>query len=135
MLSVAQRARLVAAWIAGAYLAWMYVEMGWVKFDPEGFWTPAFERWGYPTWLRLLVGFIETAGGVMLVIPWLASYGATGLALVMIGAWITRLNDGRLVDVGWLTIYLTVLAWIAFEWWGWRRPLLLLGLRRGARAA
>ncbi len=46
MTSATKRARLVAAWVAGAYLGWMYVEMGWVKFDPDGFWRPAFERWG-----------------------------------------------------------------------------------------
>ncbi len=135
MRTVAKRARLFAAWVAGAYLAWMYVEMGWVKFDPDGFWTPGFERWGYPAWLRLLVGLIETAGGAMLIIPWFASYGATGLAVVMIGAWITRLDDGRMADVGWITVYLAALVWIAFEWWGWRRPRLRLGLRSSKGAA
>ena len=115
-------ARLVAAWLVGAYLAWMYVNQGLVKFDPDGFWTPAFERWGYPSWLRLAVGSIETAGGVMLVIPWLASYGAVGLGVVMVGAWVTRLSDGRMVDVAWLTVFLAALLWIAFEWWSWRRP-------------
>ncbi len=109
----------------------MYVEMGWGKFDPAGFWTPAFERWGYPAWLRLLVGFTETAGGVMLIVPWFASYGATGLAVVMLGAWITRFNDGRMVDVSWITAYLAALVWIAFEWWGWRRPRLRFRPRRG----
>jgi hypothetical protein len=44
---------MVGAWLVGLYLARMYVEMGWVKFDPDGFWTEAFESWGYPVWLRL----------------------------------------------------------------------------------
>lgn len=71
----------------------------WMKFDPNGFWTPACERWGYPAWLRLLVGFIETVGGVSLCLPWCASYGAMGLGMVMVGAWMTRFHDGRMVDV------------------------------------
>jgi len=37
----------------------MYVRNGWMKFDPQGFWTAPFERWGYPVWLRLAVGMIE----------------------------------------------------------------------------
>lgn len=54
-----KRARLAAAWLLGLYLADIFVRMGWIKFDPEGFWTAAFERWGYPTWLRIAVGAIE----------------------------------------------------------------------------
>ena|SRR5216684_2838303 len=43
-LTTFQKARLLAAWCLGAYLAHMYVRMGWIKFDPNGFWTAAFER-------------------------------------------------------------------------------------------
>ena len=115
-----RRARLAAAWLLGLYLARMYVQMGWVKFDPEGFWTAAFARWGYPVWLRIGVGIAEVAGGVALVIPWIASYGALLVAGVMVGAWITRVGDGRWTDVLWISAYLVGLVWIAAEWWGWR---------------
>ena len=114
------------AWLAGLYLAYMYVRMGWVKFDPQGFWTAAFERWGYPAWLRIAVGGIEVAGGVMLIVPWLATYGGIAVAAVMVGAWITRFGDGRMVDVAWITLYVIALLWIAFEWrtvrWPRRSP-------------
>lgn len=76
-------ARLLLAWGAGLYLANLYIEMGWVKFDPQGFWTDAFVHWGYPTWLGITVGVLEVAGGAMLVIPWLASYGAAAVGVVM----------------------------------------------------
>lgn len=111
-----KRARLVLVWIVALYLAQMYVHMGWVKFDPEGFWTAAFERWGYPVWLRLAVGVIEVAGGIAILLPWTATYGASALALVMAGAWVTRFGDDRMVDVAWITAYLVALLWIAFEW-------------------
>ncbi len=130
MTSKARKARLLLAWLVGAYLAWMYFKMGWVKFDPDGFWTDAFERWGYPVSLRLLVGLIEVAGAVLLLIPWTTSYGALGLGAVMIGAWVTRFNDGRMVDVAWITAYTVALAWIAFEWWEWRRPRIRLGKKK-----
>ena len=61
-----RRLRLIAAWCLGLYLAWLYVRMGWIKFDPEGFWTAAFVRWGYPPWMRIAVGAVEVVGGVML---------------------------------------------------------------------
>jgi putative oxidoreductase len=121
-LTTLKKVRLLAAWCLGAYLALMYVRMGWVKFDPAGFWTAAFERWGYPVWLRWLVGAIEVGGGLLLLVPWVASYAALGVSLVMVGAWVTRVRDGRYVDVAWITAYLLALVWIAFEWWQFRWP-------------
>jgi uncharacterized membrane protein YphA (DoxX/SURF4 family) len=115
-----RNARRAGAWLAGLYLGWMYVQMGWIKFDPAGFWTVAFERWDYPSWLRILVGVIEVTGGVMLVVPWLASYGAPALVVVMLGAWATRAHGGQWVDVAWITVYLLGLLWIAVEWWDLR---------------
>ncbi|HEY6927165.1 MAG TPA: DoxX family protein [Steroidobacteraceae bacterium] len=112
--------RRVGAWALGLYLGWMYVQQGWIKFDPAGFWTAAFARWGYPDWLRVLVGVIEVTGGVCLVVPWLATYGAVGLGLVMVGAWITRARGAHWVDVAWITAYLAGLAWIGAEWRSWR---------------
>ncbi len=117
-----KRARLAASWLVALYMTQLVVPMGVVKFDPDGFWTAAFDRWGYPVWFRLLVGAIETAGGVMLVIPWLASWGGLAVTAVMVGAWVTRANDGRWVDVAYITAYAAACGWIAFEWWGWRRP-------------
>src|SRR6266853_1119949 len=119
-LTTVKKLRLIAAWCLGLYLAHMYVRMGWIKFDPNGFWTPAFERWGYPVWLRWLVGGIEVAGGLLLLMPWVASYAASALGLVMVGAWVTRMRDARFVDVAWITLYCVALVWIAFEWWPFR---------------
>lgn len=119
-----KRVRLVVAWCLGLYLANMYVRMGWIKFDPHGFWTPAFERWGYPVWLRWLVGVVEVGGGVLLLVPWVASYAALAVSVVMTGAWVTRFRDARFVDVAWITVYVAALWWIAFEWWPFRRPRL-----------
>ncbi len=123
------RIRRGLAWVVGLYLAQMYVQMGWVKFNPEGFWTAAFERWNYPAWFRIVVGVIETAGGVLILIPWTATYAAFALAAVMAGAWVTRFGDGHMVDVAWITAYLGALLWIAFEWRSFRWP------RFGRRAA
>lgn len=117
-----KKVRLFAAWVLGAYLARMYVRMGWIKFDPAGFWTAAFERWGYPVWLRWLVGAIELGGGLLLLVPWVASYAAVAVSVVMVGAWVTRARDARVVDVAWISAYLLALFWIAFEWWPFRWP-------------
>jgi uncharacterized membrane protein YphA (DoxX/SURF4 family) len=112
--------RLSVAWLLGAYLARMYIEMGWPKFFDDGFWTAAFDAWHYPRALRIGVGMVEVVGGVALVMPRLASYGALALVSIMLGAAVTRLLDGRWTDVGWIVTYLLGLVWIAFEWWAVR---------------
>lgn len=107
--------RRIAAWLSAAYLAWTVAPMGWVKFDPDGFWTPAFERWGYPVWLRILVGAIEVGAGIGILVPRFTAYAAAALAVVLAGAWLTRFNDGRFTDVAWLSFYLALLGWIIVE--------------------
>jgi uncharacterized membrane protein YphA (DoxX/SURF4 family) len=112
--------RRTVAWLVALYLARMYVTMGWVKFDPEGFWTAAWDRWGYPNWLKLLVGAIETGGRVLLLLPWTATDAAAALVTVMLGAGAIRFMDGRMVDVAWIGLYTLALIWVGFEWRGFR---------------
>ncbi len=106
------------------YLAYMYIKAGAAKLDPEGFWAAPFKRWGYPEWLRVGVGVLEILGGVMILTPWTATYGASLLIAVMVGAWVTRFNDGWITDVLWISIFILALLAIGYEWRGWRKPKL-----------
>jgi uncharacterized membrane protein YphA (DoxX/SURF4 family) len=119
-MALPRRVRLAAAWLLGLYLASLYVRMGWGKLASGGFWAESFARWSYPSWLRVLVGAIEVAAGAALIVPWVASYGALALSLVMAGAWGTLAHEGRWGDVAWVTAYGAGLTWIAYEWWGRR---------------
>lgn len=121
-MKYASHVRKGLALALGAYLGLMFFRMGVVKFDPEGFWTAAFERWGYPAWLRIAVGAIEAAGGALLVVPWLATWAGLAVGVVMVGAGVTRAMDARWVDVAWITLYLAGCLWIAWEWRSWRVP-------------
>ncbi len=112
--------RLVAAWLLGVYLAFLYIRAGWGKFDSEGFWAVSFAHWGYSPWLRILVGVIEVVAGAALVVPWVASYGALALCAVMIAAGSTLAGDHRWTDVGRVTAYAAGLVWISYQWW-WLR--------------
>ncbi len=115
-----KRVRLPVVWLLGLYFATLYIRMGWIKFDPDGFFTRAFARWGYPEWLRLGVGCIEVTGGAMLIVPWTATLGALAIACVMVGAWITWYVNGHYVNVAWISFYLFSLLWIAYEWRAFR---------------
>ena len=114
--------RRVTAYVLGLLVGLIFISQGLMKFDPEGFWTTSFERWGYPAWFRYLIGVLETAGGAMLLVPRLASYGASALFVVMVGAFITRLRDGQVGDVVAIVIYAILLSWFAYEWYDRRWP-------------
>lgn len=117
-----QRLRWVLALAVGGYLITVFVPHGWDKFDPEGFWSAPFERWGYPVWLRILVGVLETGGGLALVVPPLATWGGLATATAMAGAFYTRLPSGHWIDLAWITGWLLASLWIAWEWRDWRLP-------------
>lgn len=120
--SWSKRARLGLALVVGTYLITVYFSNGVDKFDPEGFWAAPFERWGYPVWLRWTVGVLESAGSVMLVIPWFATWGGLATGIAMTGALYTRLPSGYWTDVMWISIYLASSLWVAYEWKDWRWP-------------
>jgi len=119
-MTTKRRARLMMAWALGLYLAQLYVRTGWGKFGGVPSWTAAFAAWGYPGWFRVLIGVIEVAGGIALVIPWIASYGALALSLVMMGAWSTLAQDLRWKEMAAVAGYGLVLGWLASEWWSLR---------------
>jgi hypothetical protein len=84
MKTPSRRVRLGAAWLLGLYFTYLYVRMGWGKFDEDGWWTTAFTGWGYPPWLRVLVGAIE-------VVAWVTAY-AVGLAWIACEWWGLRVR-------------------------------------------
>lgn len=89
-----------------------------------------FEDIGAGQWLRYVVGLLELAGAIGLVVPRLAGLAALGLCGLMIGAGFTQLvvlNDPVLAIT---PVILLVLA--GFIAWGRRAQTtaLLTGLRR-----
>jgi uncharacterized membrane protein YphA (DoxX/SURF4 family) len=114
------KARLAASWLASLYFARLYAQAGWQKFETNSFWTGLFVVWGYPPSFRILVGIVEVGAGVAIVVPWVSTYAAATLIVVMGGAWVHLAMDARWGDVGTVTAYLTGLAWIAWEWRSWR---------------
>ena len=128
------RIRRILAFLVGVYLARMFVRNGWDKFDPDGFWAEPFANWGYPVWLRLLVGFIEAGGGILILIPWTATYSGIAVAAVMAGAFYTRMGSGFPNDLMWIAGYAVALLWIAFEWRSFRRPKLFTSKENDEKA-
>jgi putative oxidoreductase len=88
------RAIPVLLWIIATAIACDFIHQGWRKFDPQGWWAPAFKKWGYPTWFMITIGVIEVTGGLLLIFPKVRHIGAAMLIVIMVGALITRSIHG-----------------------------------------
>lgn len=51
-----------------------------------------FAHWGYPSWFMLLIGALEVAGGIGLMLRKFSALAAAGLIVIMIGALVTHLR-------------------------------------------
>ena len=98
-------AKNAALWVLKVLLAIVFLFFGIQKLLGGTAWVELFAMAGYPVWFRTVVGVIETVGGISLLIPGLASYGAIALAVVMFGATFTQLVSGG----GWASLASLVL--------------------------
>src|SRR5947209_8625132 len=77
-----------------------------------------FAAFGFPYWFCILIGVIEVAGAVALLVPRTAFYGAAALGVVMVGAVLTLLLHGAAAQAVVPLVVLVVLAAVAYA----RRP-------------
>jgi len=80
----------IGIWVLSILLAFVFVTAGLPKLLGQPGHVRAFVRWGYPDWFRLVVGAIEVASAILLLIPRLAFLGAAGIAVIMAGATYTH---------------------------------------------
>lgn len=108
------RIRRIVAWILQALAAFGFVNIGIGKFRGT-FWMRSFERWGYPDGFYMVVGVAEGLGGLLLLVPSLASYAALGLAGIMLAASATHVIAGDtariMAPIPW-AVALSVIAWL-----------------------
>jgi uncharacterized membrane protein YphA (DoxX/SURF4 family) len=116
---VSGRARNVALWTLQILLGlFMAVASGAPKLFGEATAVAMFDQIGLGDGFRYLVGALEIAGGLGLLVPRLAHLAALGLALVMVGAIVACLT---VLAAGALTItpliLLALFALIAWARW------------------
>ena len=86
--------KLAGTWSLQVLLGVLFVVLGVAKFgDPS--WARKFAGWGYPDGFYMVAGVLEIAGGLMVLVPRGASYGALTIATVMVGAALTHLTHGE----------------------------------------
>ena len=111
------RARTIASWILAVLLGALFVLNGVGKVLGSAGWIQRFANWGYPAWFLYLIAALEFAGGVMMLVPRLASYGAAIIAIVMLGATYTHVSSGIGTPVASFVIMLLalLLGWLRLE--------------------
>jgi len=120
--------------IAGVIALWLVTIVetlgmgvaGFSKFQNPEFWRASFGGWGYPEGFSAVVGAVEMAGALLLLVPAVARYGASVLVVVMFGAVYTELTNESGLGLAAPLIHLTLLAIILAARWrrGEKRPSL-----------
>lgn len=114
-------AKEIALWVITLVLALVCLRSGWLKVTGNISWVRDFHRWGYPDWFRIVVGIAELTSMALLLVPRLASYGASLFAAVMLGAMFTHFTHNETSRLPFNLFLLTLSLIIAFM----RRPTFL----------
>jgi uncharacterized membrane protein YphA (DoxX/SURF4 family) len=86
-----RRARTIALWVLQVLVAFQFAGGGWLKLSGAPVMVDMFATIGAGQWFRILVGTLEIAGAIGLVVPRLAGLGALGLSGLLVGAIATNL--------------------------------------------
>ena len=62
----------VAVWVVSGLLTMAFVLAGMPKVLQAPVWVDKFDGWGYGLWFLVLIGGLELAGAILLLIPRLA---------------------------------------------------------------
>ena len=126
------RARTATGWALQALLAISFAGAGAQKLAGTQSMVEQFERVGVGQWLRYVVGGLELAGAIGLLIPLLSGLAAVGVTALMAGASVTNLLVGH---PPWVPLgFLVIAAVIARARWS-QTIALPATLRRSRRSA
>lgn len=122
-------AREIVVWLVSLFLILVCLRSGLMKMPGVPgveFWVRDFQRWGYPGWLRFVVGLAELVSAALLFLPRLAGYGASLFGVIMLGAIFTHAthNESTRLPINFLLLALTLIVVLA------RQPAFLKRLQK-----
>jgi uncharacterized membrane protein YphA (DoxX/SURF4 family) len=123
----ASRVGNVALWVLQAVLAFQFAGGGLLKLTGSPEMVDLFATIGAGQWLRYVVGALEVAGAVGLLVPRLSGLAALGLAALMAGATVTNLFV--IGESPWLPVGLLLVSAVV-AWGRWSRTRALRPSRR-----
>ena len=89
--TIREHAPTIALWALQALLALMFTMAGLAKVGGDAAMVEMFANIGIGQWFRYVVGALEIAGAVGVLVPRLSGLAALGLACLMAGATLTNL--------------------------------------------
>jgi putative oxidoreductase len=113
----------ILLWVCQAALATMFLFVGSAKFR-QPLWARMFARWGYPDHFYLVIGAIEVAAGLALLVPRTAAAASLTLIVIMIGAGVTHVLHAEQRRLPEILVISILLAIVAVGRWGvafWRK--------------
>ncbi|WP_020575379.1 DoxX family protein [Actinopolymorpha alba] len=116
----------ITLWVGQVLLASQFAMAGIFKLSGDPTMVAMFDDIGAGQWLRYVVGALEVAGALGLLIPRLYGLAALGLAALMVGATVT--NVFVLDASPWLALGFLVLAAL-IAWGRWPDTRALMGAR------
>jgi len=96
------------------FLTVVFLLTGSVKIAGVEMMVESFRTWGYSVTFMYVIGVVEIAGAVMLLLPRFRLYGATLISILMIGATFTHVRAGEWVMVPGPIIMLVLAATIGW---------------------
>jgi putative oxidoreductase len=106
------RAAMIAAWVLQVFLGLAIAGGGVLKLSGDPAMVEMFDEIGVGQWLRLVIGLLEVAGGVGLVVPRVRAPAALFLLVLLLGATVTNvtvLDTGPLVSLVLAVVALAIL--------------------------
>jgi putative oxidoreductase len=84
------KGKKIVLWIISILVAAMFMLTGSFKLLKPAEVHAGFVHYGYSAWFGTFIGVCELLGGIGLLVPRLAALAATGLSIIMVGAFFTH---------------------------------------------
>lgn len=115
--------KMIGLWTLTVMLAAFFFLAGGLKLRGVPSQVENFAHWGYAEWFLYVVGTVEAAGAIGLLVPRLAGFAAPLLGGVMLGASLTHLVHHEMKAV---PIPLVILGLLAVVGYARRGPIVAL---------
>jgi uncharacterized membrane protein len=105
---------VVGLWVVQEVMAVMFVMDGLPKVSGDPVMVDLFNAVGAGQWLRYVVGALELAGAIGLLVPRVCGLAALGLAMLLVGATLTNivvLGASPAIPIAYLLVA-AVIAWL-----------------------
>ena len=122
-MSELTRKKNTTLWIVAGLAALAFLGAGLPKLAGFQEFVNNFQRWGYPGWFVYLVGAVEVAGAILLLVPRTVTLASLLLGGDMLGALFTHVKAGEWPALAGPVVLLVLLA---VAGWGRREELFLL---------